>query len=78
MKYSTLMHLKYHLPVPITLQSIDLCNINEGTVITHLYGTIEKYMSYIKAVSVPLCFSRLLILNPFNIVHQFLNPRPLI
>ena len=41
-KYATLMYLKYHLPVPLTLHSIDLCNINERTVITHLYGTTEK------------------------------------
>ena len=49
MKYDTLMHLKYHLSVPLTLHSLEVCNINERSVITHLYGTTEKkYVIYKK------------------------------
>jgi len=44
------MLLKCHLPVSLKLNSVDLCNSNERTVITHLYDTTEKpiYVIYKK------------------------------
>jgi hypothetical protein len=44
------MHLKCYLPLSLKLNSVDVGNSNERTVIIHLYDTTEKqiYVLYKK------------------------------